>query len=272
MALQKYQLGLTIFTPTYNRAHTLSKLYASLKKQTCIEFEWLVVDDGSIDGTSQLFKQWTEEGIINITYIKKENGGKHRAINLAALRAKGELFFIVDSDDFIVENAVESILEKWNNITDKSKMAGLCFRKVNNKTGLIMGKEFPCPLSTTSLAIHYNLRIHCDKAEVFLTDLLCKFPFPEIEGEKFLSEAFVWNKIAISETPLLLCVNQGIYICEYLEDGLTKNFIKLMKANPKGFILYYSSLLRLSCVWNHPIDVIKVLTRLFQGIVYLIFK
>ena len=106
------------------------------------------------------------------------------------------------------------------------------------------------------------------EAEVFKTELIRRFPFPEIEGEKFISEAIVWNKISVCDSPLLRCVNIGIYMCEYLPDGLTANFIKLMKRNPKGGILYYKSLFNLSCIWKNPIDILKISLRLSQCIIY----
>ena len=112
--------SLTIFTPTYNRAYTLPRLYKSLCQQTAQDFEWLVVDDGSTDETQMLFNTWLEEGKIPIRYITKENGGKPSAYNIAAKEAKGELFLCVDSDDYLVDNAVEKVLNNWET-TDEYK-------------------------------------------------------------------------------------------------------------------------------------------------------
>ena len=104
-------MKVTVFTPTYNRAYIISELYESLKKQDFTDFEWLVIDDGSEDHTEDLFKQWQNEyNDFPIRYYKVNNGGKHRAINKATELAKGELFFIVDSDDKLVSDALEKIV------------------------------------------------------------------------------------------------------------------------------------------------------------------
>ncbi|MCS2598156.1 hypothetical protein ACIXCI_11365 [Bacteroides fragilis] len=133
----------------------------------------------------------------------------------------------------------------------------------------MIGADFPVsPIDASSLTICYKWKIYEDKAEVFKTELIRRFPFPEIEGEKFISEAIVWNKISVCDSPLLRCVNTGIYMCEYLPDGLTANFIKLMKRNPKGGILYYKSLFNLSCIRKNPIDILKISLRLSQCIIY----
>ena len=111
-------LLLTILTPTYNRKKELTRLYDSLKRQTCPDFEWVVVDDGSTDKTEQAVRQWEKDGSIRVRCIRKENGGKHTALNMGISQIDSELTFIVDSDDWLPENAVEIILKyhkKWKN-------------------------------------------------------------------------------------------------------------------------------------------------------------
>lgn len=104
---------LTIFTPTYNRSHTLSRLHDSLVKQSLKDFEWLVVDDGSSDNTAVLFENWTSnDNGFQVRYIRIPNGGKNRAINLGIKEASGRYFMILDSDDMLSPNAVEFIIEK----------------------------------------------------------------------------------------------------------------------------------------------------------------
>ena len=122
-------MKLTVFTPTYNRAYIIENLYQSLQRQSCHDFEWLVVDDGSSDNTKELFDNWMkEENPFPIRYYKQENGGKHRAINYAIPLAEGELFFIVDSDDYLTDDAVETILEQFKTLPseDSRKYAGIC--------------------------------------------------------------------------------------------------------------------------------------------------
>ncbi|CDN32795.1 Glycosyltransferase [Mucinivorans hirudinis] len=263
----------TIFTPTYNRAYILPKLYESLRMQTNSNFEWIVVDDGSTDNTAELISKWIEDGEISIQFIRKSNGGKHRAINCGLSKARGYLFFIVDSDDYLTTDAVESIINEWAIIGNSEEFAGLCFRKINYATTKMLGNNFPAyPREATSLTIAYKWKITQDKAEVFVTEHLRKYPFPEIEGELFFTEAYVWNKIALSNRALLRCVNKGIYLCDYLEDGLTSNFIALLRSNPRGLSIYYKSLLRLPLLWRSPVTVAKTLVRLFQCYYFRILK
>lgn len=265
---------LTIFTPTYNRAYILPKLYASLCSQTCKEFEWVVVDDGSTDETTHLVNQWQRDGMLNINYIVQANGGKHRAINNGVRYASGELFFIVDSDDYLTDDAVERIEQKWSEVRGRKDISGLCFRRVNYTTGTVIGKPFPQteePYATT-FEIHYKWGIQGDKAEVFRTDLVRQNPFPEIAGERFMTEAYIWNQIAGRQDAKLYCVEAGIYMCNYLEDGLTANFKKLLRNNPQGYIRYYWSLFKYSIIWNHPIDLAKITVRLLQSYFYRMFQ
>lgn len=243
----------TIFTPTYNRAYSLPQLYKSLCSQTSSDFEWIIVDDCSSDNTKSLVREWIEEKKISITYfLQPQNGGKHRAINKGVELAKGELFFIVDSDDFLTDDAVESILTEWEAVSEKQKYAGLCFRRMT-KDFQILGIDFPSlKCSGTSLDIAYKWKCVADKAEIFKTEMLQKYPFPEIKGENFCQEAVIWFKIARDKNGLLLCINKGIYVCEYLPDGLTANVCEKMKNNPRYNFLWQMTLLSIPYEWKWP--------------------
>lgn len=235
--MNNYRYKLTVFTPTYNRGYIIGKLYESLKSQTKKDFEWIVIDDGSTDNTELLFQNWIkEENEFKITYLKKKNGGKHRAINDALEIAKGELFFIVDSDDFLIYEAVEKIIAWEKDINNKNNYAGIAGNKGKNKETIIGETFLGNWIDATSLERNkYNIR--GDKAEVFYTDVLRKFKFPVFEGENFITENVVWNRIAY-EGYKIRWFNEVIYICDYLGDGLTQagmnNFIK----NPKGYALW----------------------------------
>lgn len=258
-------MRVTIFTPTYNRAYIIRNLYDSLCRQTCKDFEWVIVNDGSSDNTSSLITQIIAENIIDIKYFEQPNGGKHIAVNKGVEMASGELFFIVDSDDYITDDAVEQISRQWNSIKDKTKVAGLCFRKIELKSNTIIGKMFPADGKlATSLQIMYKWQIRGDKAEVFRTAILRKFPFPTYSGEKFVTEALIWNKIAKSDCPYLCCINSGIYYCDYLTDGLTFNFNDILRKNPKSYTKYYLSLLFTPIVWRNPLNAVKISVRLLQ--------
>jgi len=230
---------LTIFTPTYNRAHILGKLYESLCNQTSTNFIWLVVDDGSEDNTSSLIKQWKEEGVIDINYFKQENGGKMRAHNNGVMNASTELFFCVDSDDYLTNNAVELIEKKWNhNIMHNPNICGIIAYKSIVRNGY---NSIICPfpnLNECKLYELYSTGFKGDTSLVFKTEVLKQHPFPEIEGEKFITEAYVYEKIDQKYKYELLA--KSLMVCEYREDGYTRNITKVHNDNPHGMALYFN--------------------------------
>ena len=211
---------LTILTSTYNRAHALPQLYQSLLKQADKRFEWVVVDDGSTDETEQLIDQFTQESQLTIKYLKQENKGKHVALNTGIKEIESELTFIVDSDDYLTQDATDIILKKWQTV-EKNNLCGISFLKGYTEEKVI-GSPYP---EKEMIANFINLRanqgVSGDKAEIWKTSLLKKYPFPQFEGEKFIGEAYVWYQIAKSYD--MLFVNQIIYVAEYLTDGLTKS-------------------------------------------------
>ncbi len=223
----------TVLTPTYNRAHTLTRLYESLKKQTIKDFEWLVIDDGSQDNTENLIKGFIEEKpFFNIVYKKQENGGKHRAINYGLPFAKGELTFFLDSDDWLLENALETIVEEEKKLDRiNNKICAIEGLKLfpNNKN---IGSTFDDESILASYIERKKYNISGDKAEVYYTDIIKKYPFPEIEGEKFLTERLVWQKPALDGYKIWW-FNKPIQYCEYIEDGLTVQENLLYAKNPK---------------------------------------
>lgn len=228
----------TVFTPTYNRAYILRKLYESLQEQTDKDFEWVVVDDGSTDDTQELIAGFKAENRIPITAVKTPNGGKHRAINRGVGLAKGELFFIVDSDDYLTADAIGQIRRNWEDERDRSNLGGLCLRKINYSDNRPVGGDTDIERGIySSPEIAYKLGVSGDKAEVFRTCVMKEFPFPSFEHENFVPESLVWNRIA--DKYKLLFVNTGIYMCDYLPDGLSKNFSRNLKRNPRGFALFY---------------------------------
>ena len=230
-------MKITVFTPTYNRGYIIEKLYRSLQKQTFTDFEWLVIDDGSKDHTEELFKEWSaEHNPFVIRYYKVENGGKHRAINKATDLAKGELFFIVDSDDYLVEDALESIIKWEQTLEDKESFCGISGNKGRSRSEYI-GTTFEGEYIDATSLERNQFNITGDKAEVFYTDILKKYKFDEIEGEKFITEATVWDRMAYDGYKIRW-FNKTIYICDYLEDGLTKNIQEVFSNNPKGTAIY----------------------------------
>jgi len=231
---------ITIFTPTFNRAYTLSYLYKSLLDLTNVAFEWLIVDDGSIDNTEELINEYIKEGRLNIRYIKNKNSGKHIAINKGVDLARGELFFIVDSDDVLPEKSLQIIVNNYQFIKENNKIAGLAGRR-GDKQGNVIGdnKEYH-KLICSALDFRFKKKIKGDMAEVFKTKILKKYMFPQFEGENFCTEALIWNRIAKDYD--MLWINEIIYTGEYLSDGLSANVFKIRKNSPIATTLFYSEL------------------------------
>ncbi|MBE6878296.1 MAG: glycosyltransferase [Ruminococcaceae bacterium] len=231
---------ITVFTPTYNRGYTLGGLYESLENQTCFDFEWLIVDDGSTDNTEQMVKSWLDNGKFAVRYFKKANGGKQSAINCGLQMAQGEYFWIIDSDDTVTPNGVESCLRWLDSLPEKEKFAGVGGLR-GDKSGGIIGTTFEGEyLDATTLERAAN-NIGGDKSEVFITSVLKEFPFPEFSGEKFVPEALVWNRIARAGYKIRW-FNEIVHITEYLDDGLTKNTDRLLIKNWQGYSLYVKEL------------------------------
>ena len=229
--------ALTIFTPTYNRAYILPQLYDSLTKQTNRNFEWLIVDDGSSDNTEEIVNAWVSENLIQIRYIKQENGGKMKAHNTGAQNTDCELFFCVDSDDYIVETAVDTILNKWGslNADEKKSLAGMVgYRGISTNTPI--GHEFPVNVERDSLGGFYKKGLTGDTSLIFRTDIIKQFPFPIIANEKFITEAYVYDQI--DRTYQLYAIPKILTICEYRDDGLTQNLFKVTFHNPCGYVAY----------------------------------
>lgn len=232
---------ITIFTPTYNRGHLIDRLYQSLLAQTSKDFEWIVIDDGSSDNTEEYFLQIIKkDNPFEIIYKKQPNGGKHRAINNGVKIARGELFFIVDSDDYLLEDAIEKILSWSKNLEDTKKWAGVSGLRGYTQNECIGGngnkKKFIDAKNTEREK--YNL---CgDKAEAYFTEILRKYPFPEFEGENFITEEVVWNAIA-HDGFYIRWFNEIIYICKYLDGGLTKSGNLKNIQNPQG-VLYWTKM------------------------------
>lgn len=215
-------IKLSILTPAYNRGGGIQKLYASLDKQTVKDFEWLIIDDGSTDNTSDIAKKLTLSADFTIRYIRKENGGKHTALNVGISNIRSDLTFIVDSDDWLKPNAVESILRFHSKYSCCKDLCGFSFLRAF-PDGKINGKKFePNELISSYIEARINADdTKADKAEVFYTKCLKEFPFPEYYGEKFLGEDIVWIRMARKYK--MVHINEVIYVGDYQTDGLTKN-------------------------------------------------
>lgn len=232
-------MKVTIFTPTYNRGYNLSKLYNSIVKQTYKNLEWIIVDDGSTDATESLVNSFINDNKIPVIYKFQENKGKHIAINEGVALAVGELFLILDSDDELPEFALEVIVSKYKQVLELPYIGGVAGRGMY-KDGNIVGNDNFTEVIANSLQIRYPHKVTGDLTEVFRTEVLKEFPFPEIPNEKFCPEALVWNRIA--QKYKLLFFNKPIYTIEYLPDGLTAKIVKIRMNAPIASMLHYSEL------------------------------
>ena len=229
-------MKITVFTPTYNRAYIIENLYRSLQRQTCMDFEWLVVDDGSADNTAELFAAWQkEERTFSIRYYRQENGGKHRAINRGLELAQGELFFTVDSDDYLTDDALEKLLLWSASLPVEEKYCGFAGNLGTSPTetpNRIFSEGF---YEGTALD-RYGM-VDGERAMVFFTDIHRNYPYPEFPGERFMTEAVTWNRMAADGYKMRF-FNDIIWIYEYRDDGLTKAGSNMFLCNPRGYGLW----------------------------------
>jgi glycosyltransferase involved in cell wall biosynthesis len=225
-------MTLTVFTPTYNRAYTLHLCYESLIRQTCKDFKWLVIDDGSSDNTKDLVQKWIREDKISINYFYQENQGMHGAHNAAYRLIDTELNTCIDSDDYMPDDAVEKIITFWKE-KGNEEYAGLVGLD-STKEGKIIGTRFPDNLEKTTLSGFYAQGGRGDKKLVYRTDVINAYPeYPIFEGEKFVPLDYKY--LLIDQDYFLKPINETFCIVEYMPDGSTKNIFRQYRKNPKGF-------------------------------------
>lgn len=226
---------LTIFTPAYNRAQTLGRTYESLLRQTCDDFEWLIVDDGSKDSTKELVEGWMQEGKISIRYIYQENQGMHGAHNTAYRNIDTELNTCIDSDDYMPDDAVETIVNFWK-AHGSDKYAGIIGLD-RTENGNIIGTSFPKEMKETTLSGFYAKGGKGDKKLVYRTEIIKQYPeYPIFEGEKYVGLAYKY--MLIDQDYSLLTLNKPLVVVEYQQDGSSMNMYRQYWNNPKGFAFY----------------------------------
>ena len=233
-------MRITVFTPTYNRAYIIDELYNSLKKQTFIDFEWLIIDDGSTDCTYEKVKNWSADNTkFPIRYYKFENSGKQKEINRALDLARGELFFTVDSDDLLTADALDKINQWEKTIPQCEKFCGFAGSD-GDMTGKAINPIFSEEYVDATFFNRYaetGMFIGHDRPGVFYTDVHRQYRYPEFEGEKFIAEAVVWNRMA-KDGYQIRCFNDVIYLIEHQEDGYTKKISQILIQSPKGYGLW----------------------------------
>lgn len=226
--------SLTVFTPTYNRAHLLGRLYQSLLAQSCQDFLWLVVDDGSSDTTRELITEWQAEGKIQIQYAYKPNGGMHTAHSLAYDLIRSELNVCIDSDDWMPPDAVERILSVWSPYREENAVVGLIGLDVD-PGGKLIGSRLPP--DGTRLAFDEVYQIYgCtgDKKLVYRNEVTARSPrFPVFEGEKLVPLSWLYSQI--DEQGQLVTMNEPLIVVEYQADGSSASVLKQYFQSPRGF-------------------------------------
>ena len=229
---------LTIFTPTYNRSHTLLRTYASLQAQSCKDFIWLVVDDGSTDNTSDLVKKWQQEDCgFEIRYLYKSNGGMHSAHNAAYAHVDTVLCMAIDSDDTLAENAVDVIAAKWEAIKNDERYAGMIGLDADMSTGSVIGTAFPEGMTETTLSGFYAAGGKGDKKLVFRTDRINSVPpYPEFEGERYV--ALSYKPFLLDQNYTFAVIDHVLTNVEYQPDGSSRNMWRQYLNNPKGFAFW----------------------------------
>ena len=233
---------ITVLTPTYNRASLLINLYQSLTKQDFDDFEWVIVDDGSTDTTTDIVDKFIQERKIVITYIQQLNGGKHKALNRGVKEAKGELILIVDSDDSLPQNSLSIIQRYYLDIKDNPLIGGICGLMAHHDGTVIGKRNVSSPINISSIEMRYKYGFVGDVCEVFKIDVLREFPFPELDNERFCPEDLVLNRIA--KKFKLLFINDVIYLRDYLEGGLTSKIVKIRMQSPIASMMCYAEILQ----------------------------
>ena len=228
-------IELSIVTPTYNRADLLSRCYQSLRGQTRQSFEWIVIDDGSTDHTKELIESHIkyEDNLFPIYYQYKPNGGKHTALNASHELIHGKYVVILDSDDYLLPNAVEMICREWNEFYPDKKIGCLSFYKAL-ENGKVVSKEIDGRIISDHIAFRVNQTSGGDQCEVVRAEYFKEYIFPVFSGEKFISEGLLWNYLGF-RYKTVYC-NKAVYICEYQPEGISKSGKKLLMRNPKGMI------------------------------------
>lgn len=231
--------SITVFTPTFNRAYCLHRVYLSLCDQTSKDFEWLIVDDGSSDNTMEMVANWISKAPFAIHYRRQVNSGKHVAINYGATLANGELFLMLDSDDTCESTSIERFIKHWQDIPpdcrkDFGAIACLCV----DENGQIVGSKFPEAVTDSDfIQIIDRFRVTGEKWAAIRTCVLREYPFPVFTNEKFLPESLVWNRL--SKKYRTRFFNEGLRHYIYSPDGLTALGARARISSPIGASAYY---------------------------------
>ena len=258
----------TICIPTYNRARTLDRTLKSLEEQTYRDFEVLVVDDGSIDNTLEIVKKYLK---LSIRYIRKQNGGKYTALNIGIKEARGYMFVILDSDDWLIDYALEHMHRLWNEIAEKDRnmFSGIMGKCRNAADGKVIGNLFPKEKFISSYVDFHFISGplnggYGDCCECNRTEILKQYSFPELQGNSFVPEFYIFDQIGTKYK--LLCTNEIFRQTEYLPDGMSMNACVYYRKNYKGILL--GNVARLDIVFKNTKEKISIRQKMQEWEIY----
>lgn len=226
---------ITVFTPSYNRASLLPRCYESMKKQTRKDFVWMIIDDGSTDGTRELVRSWmNQKNEFEIQYYYKENGGLYTAYNEAISHIQTELCVCIDSDDFMPDNAIEKILEFWekNGSDAYAGIVGLDF----DLQGHVIGDRLPDQKSVNLIDLltgKYGI-VNGDRTNVVRTELYKQVaPMKGFPGEKNFNPHYM--HLQISKRYDFLVLNENLRFVEYQQNGMSDSILQQYRSSPNSF-------------------------------------
>ena len=238
-------MKISILTPTYNRAKLLDKLYTSIivnHNNSKCEIEWLIMDDGSTDNTRQIVSGYVKQNIVEVKYYFEENRGKMYALNQLVEKSTGDYIIECDSDDYLTITALRTIEETLLKYPDMENIYALAFLKYD-QDGNNMGNDFPEDnYISTMFDLYFKEKITGEKALVFKSSIRRRYDY-ELEGEeKFVTEARLHHQLDLDYK--VKCFNKKLMICEYKEDGYSKNIDQLFIKNPKGYYEYFKEIFK----------------------------
>ena len=261
----------TVFTPTYNRARTLHRVWESVKAQTFRDFEWLVVDDGSTDNTRELVEGWAKEADFPVRYVWQPNQHKKVAFNRAVREARGELIIALDSDDSCVPEALERLLWHWNNIpaSERSQftaVTGLCM----DENGQLVGDRLPGGkwIDSTGIEIMHRWRVRGEKWGFQRTAVLKQFPFPE-DVPGLIPEGYIWSQLDQHYKTRFVNEMLRVYFHDQ-QDSLIASSVSNPATHANGQVMAEFSELRMGMrwFWHDPFMLSKKAANLVRLILH----
>ena len=239
-------MKISILTPTYNRADELERLYTSLvvNSNSGIEFEWLIMDDGSTDKTKIVVDNFIKQGIINIKYYEQKNQGKMVAINNLMKHVKSDIVFTCDSDDYLVTGALDIIGEYAEKLLSDETVYALAFLK-KTTDGKISGNKFPEDVYRSDMfSLYFRDEMEGEKILVFKTAIRKKFKHELEADEKFITESRMYHKMDLDYD--IVGINKSIEVGDYKDDGYTNNILEVFKIYPLGYYMYFKEILEMN--------------------------